>query len=139
MTNRICLMLASACVLGTLACATPSLSANAGKLVTGMTPPGPECDSLGAVIGQGGGTFGGGWISNDQLTQYALNDAMNKAAERGANYLQLSPPQLGGGSGTTTTATEMGFAFKCPPGANRASGAAVPASGAATSSSPASH
>jgi len=69
------------------------------------------------VVGQGGGTFGGAYISNDHLMEYAMNDARNKAAERGATHIQMSTPQLGGGSGTTTTATVMAFAFKCPQGA----------------------
>jgi hypothetical protein len=139
--NSIGLKMASVCVVGALACATPSVSPTAGKLATGTTPPGPECESLGPVIGKGGGTFGGKWISNDQLSQYAINDAMNKATERGANYLQISTPQLGGGNGTTTTATETAFAFKCPPGANPASAASVPApsSDAGPSSPPAAH
>ena len=79
------------------------------------SPPGPECKNLGMVIGQGGGSFGGGLISNDQLMAYALNDAMNKAAERGATHFQASgPPALGGSSGTTTTATVSGVAYQCP-------------------------
>jgi hypothetical protein len=35
-----------------------------------------------------------------------MNDALSKAAARGANTLQITPPQLGGGKGTTSTATE---------------------------------
>jgi hypothetical protein len=105
------------CVLGAAACATPSLSQGGAHVVPITAPPGPECQNLGVVIGKGGGTFGGGWISNDQLSEYAMNDALSKAAAKGATHLQISPPQLGGGNGTTTTATEMGIAFKCPPGA----------------------
>jgi Domain of unknown function (DUF4156) len=108
----------------TAGCATASLS-TAGKNVVPLTnAPGPECENLGTVIGQGGGTFGGAWISNDNLMQYALNDAQNKAAERGATHLQASAPQLGGGSGTTTTATVMGVAYKCPKGTAAPSGTA---------------
>ena len=104
------------CVFLASACATPSLSQGGSRVVPITSPPGPECQNLGVVIGKGGGSFGGGWISNDQLTEYAMNDALSKAAERGATHLQISPPQLGGGGGTTTTATETGIAFKCPPG-----------------------
>jgi hypothetical protein len=104
-------------MLGVAACATPSLSPAGAHVVPITAAPGPECQNLGVVIGQGGGSFGGGWISNDQLTEYAMNDALSKAAAKGATHLQISPPQLGGGSGTTTTATETGIAFKCPPGA----------------------
>ena len=99
-----------------LACATPSLSQGGSHVVPITAAPGPECQNLGVVIGQGGGSFGGGWISNNQLTEYAMNDALSQAAERGATHLEISPPQLGGGGGTTTTATETGIAFKCPPG-----------------------
>ena len=99
-----------------LACSTPSLQAGS-KVVAGMHPPGPECENLGTVIGNGGGSFGGGWISNDQLSQYAINDARNKAAALGANYMEVTTPQLGTGGLSTTTATEMGIAYKCPPSA----------------------
>ena len=76
--------------------------------------PSADCKNLGIVVGQGGGTFGGDFISNDKLTEYAVNDAMNKAATRGATHLQASAPALGGGSGTTTTATVTGVAYQCP-------------------------
>jgi hypothetical protein len=77
-----------------------------------MAPAGPECQNLGTVVGTGGGSFGGGWISNDQLSQYAINDALNKASAKGANYLQLTALQLAGNP--ATTATDVGIAFKCP-------------------------
>ncbi len=104
------------CSVLTVACATPSLTPAGSQVVPVTTAPGPECQNLGVVIGQGGGSFGGGWISNDQLTEYAMNDALSKAAQRGATHLQIGPPQLGGGGGTTTTATETAVAFKCPKG-----------------------
>lgn len=116
-----------AVVLAVAGCATAQLSPEANKVIPVQTPPGPECQNLGAVIGAGGGTFGGGWISNDQLSTYVMNDALNKAAAKGATHLQITPPQLGGGSGTTTTATETGIAFKCP-AATSANDSGTPAS-----------
>jgi hypothetical protein len=65
------------------------------------------------LTGEGGGTFGGKWISNDSLIEYAMNDLRNKAADRGANYVQSDPPQLGNGNGTTTTVTITGTAYRC--------------------------
>nr|APZ78675.1 membrane protein [Cystobacterineae bacterium] len=108
-----------ACVLS--GCATASLSTRGRNVQAIASAPGPECENLGIIFGQGGGTFGGAYISNDQLMEYAMNDAMNKAAERGATHLQVTPPQLGGTQGTTTTATVSAIAFRCPnSGANAA-------------------
>lgn len=96
-----------------LACSTPALHPAAAHVAVTRNPPPPSCTSVAYIVGEGGGTFGGGWISNDQLLEYALNDLRNKAAERGANYVQSDPPQLGNGKGTTTTATITGTAYRC--------------------------
>lgn len=109
------------------ACSTAQLNPNAAQVRLENAAPPSTCTNLGMVVGQGGGTFGGGWISNDKLVEYATNDARNKAADRGANYLQMNAPQLGGGGGTTTTATLTGIAYRCPD--------SVPATNAATASS----
>ena len=77
-------------------------------------PPAANCVSVKPIVGHGGGTFGGEFISNDDLIEYAFNDLRNQAAEAGANYVQNDPPQLGQGDGTTTTATVSGTAFNCP-------------------------
>jgi hypothetical protein len=63
-------------------------------------------------VGEGGGTLGN-FVSNDQLVEYAMNDLRNKAAAKGATYVQSDPPQLGQGKGTTTTATITGTAYRC--------------------------
>ena len=97
-------------------CATASLSKRGGQVLPLATAPGPECKNLGTVIGSGGGIFGGAYISNENLVQYALNDAMNKTAARGGTHFFAHAPSLGGGDGTTTTATLMAIAYKCPPG-----------------------
>lgn len=77
-------------------------------------PPPQGCVDVGHVTGEGGGTFGGAWISNDSLIEYAMTDMRNKAGDRGANYVQHDPPSLGDGDGTTTTATVSGEAYRCP-------------------------
>jgi hypothetical protein len=99
---------------GMTGCATAALSKAGSRVIPVTQPPNAECKSLGTVIGAGGGTFGGAYISNDQLVEYALNDAMNKAAQRGATHLHPMPPSLGGAEGTTTTATVMAIAYQCP-------------------------
>jgi hypothetical protein len=69
-------------------------------------------------VGEGGG-FGGGWVSNEQLVAYAMQDARNRAAAIGANKVQMGPPQLGvtgssKGGMSTTSATVVGTAYRCP-------------------------
>ncbi|MBS2029294.1 MAG: DUF4156 domain-containing protein [Deltaproteobacteria bacterium] len=82
------------------------------------------CQSLGQVVGEGGGSFGGDLIANDRLVEYATNDARNKAGAMGATHLMLNPPQLGAtANGTTSTATVTGIAYKCPQAAGAATAA----------------
>ena len=94
-------------------CSTEDLSSEGAKVTASRNPPAAGCREVGHVVGHGGGTFGGGFISNDDLIEYALNDLRNKAAEAGGNYVQHDPPTLGEGDGTTTTATISGTAFRC--------------------------
>jgi hypothetical protein len=98
----------------TTACMTTSELTGAGaRVVTIYNPPTGQCQMLGTVTGQGGGAFGGAYISNDDLINYAMNDMRNKAAAMGATHVQSSPPQLGQADGTTTTATVIGTAYWC--------------------------
>jgi hypothetical protein len=96
-----------------LACSTPALSPQGAHVAVTRNAPPPSCSPVGYLVGEGGGTFGGKWISNDQLIDYAMNDLRNKAANQGANYVQSDPPQLGNGNGTTTTVTVTGTAYRC--------------------------
>ena len=107
---RTCLAASAAC---SFACSVPSLSPAGARVAVARTAPPDGCSAVGYLVGEGGGTFGGGAIANDQLIEYAMNDLRNKAAERGANYVQSDPPQLGQGKGTTTTATVTGTAYRC--------------------------
>ncbi|WP_169927687.1 DUF4156 domain-containing protein [Labilithrix luteola] len=106
--------LASLASLVTVAgCSTSALSPKGAQVAATRNPPTRDCAALKYIVGQGGGTFGGAYISNDDLVEYAMNDLRNKAADLGANYVQHDPPQLGSGSGTTTTVTISGTAYRC--------------------------
>ena len=96
------------------ACSTAGLTSAGARVVASPNPPPAGCVEVKHLAGEGGGTFGGEFISNDDLVEYALNDLRNRAAEAGANYVQHDPPTLGSGDGTTTTATISGTAFTCP-------------------------
>jgi len=106
-------MLAGA-ALALSACSTASLSTEGAKVAASRNSAPPSCAPAGYLTGKGGGTFGGAYISNEQLIEYALNDLRNQAAELGANYVQSDPPQLGSGNGTTTSVTITGTAYRCP-------------------------
>lgn len=95
-------------------CATAALSPAGAKVAAGRTAPPPDCQPVGYLTGKGGGAFGGSWVSNEDLIEYALNDLRNKAADKGATYVHHDPPQLGSSEGTTTSVTITGTAYKCP-------------------------
>lgn len=91
------------------------------------------CETLGVVIGRGGGLTGA--YSKPRVNQEsAENDALNEAAELGATHLLLHPeevaqgdghqptekdtePAMAHGYGTGSTVTVAGTAYKCAPGA----------------------
>ncbi len=113
----------AALAVALLACRTADLSGKGAEVVTSQSAPVDSgfdpstCTHLGFVVGSGGGAFGGGWISNESLVNYAMNDLRNKAAEKGANFVQHDAPQMGVSgdkNGTsTTTATVSGNAYAC--------------------------
>jgi len=100
-------------VFGT-GCSTAALSPAGARVVATRNPPTPDCVSLKYLVGKGGGTFGGAYVANEDLVEYAMNDLRNEAAQLGANYVQHDPPQMGHGGGTTTTVTISGTAYRCP-------------------------
>jgi hypothetical protein len=110
----------SLCLVAVIAaaCSTAELSQNGGKVEVVNALDRKGCTNLGPVAGKGGGSFGGAYISDEKLIEYATNDIRNNAAERGANVLVMGTHQMGNTSGqyggTTSTATISGIAYKCP-------------------------
>jgi hypothetical protein len=108
------------------ACAATGLSPAGSKVVPVTAQPSAQCQTLGQVIGHGGGFWTGGMTTNENLAISAVHDANNKAAEMGATHLQTNPPQFAAsGQGTTTSATVTGVAYKCPPGSGAPADSAV--------------
>ncbi len=102
-------------VLGIVSgCKTASLTEQGARVAPTRDALPPECKTLGLVTATGGGTFGGGMVSNEKLIEYAMNDLRNKAAKLGATHVRHDEPQLGQGDGTTTTVTLTGTAYNCP-------------------------
>jgi hypothetical protein len=118
---------------GTLGCGTYNqLTPGAQAVRVATSRPQGNCQSLGTVTGKGGGSTGG-YVSNEKLIEYALNDARNQAAALGATDVVYSGPALGGNEGTTTSAMVTGEALKCEGGTGRELAiAAAPAPTAAT-------
>lgn len=106
-----------------MGCKTAQLSGGGAQVATSSAAPvdsgwdPSQCESLGYVVGRGGGSFGGGWISNEALIEYAMNDLRNKTAALGGNVVQHDTPTMGQAASdngsTTTTATVSGTAYKC--------------------------
>ncbi len=114
--------------LASLGCKADQLTSHGTAVVLLYDEP-AGCENLGVVIGRGGGMTGA--YSKPKVNQEsAENDARNKAAERGATHLLLHPeevdqgdgrgpdyqdtePPLAHGSGTGSTVTVAGTAFKC--------------------------
>ncbi|MCB9585303.1 MAG: DUF4156 domain-containing protein [Polyangiaceae bacterium] len=118
-------LLLSVAALALGGCSTASLTAEGAKVAPTRDPLPESCQNVGLVTGKGGGTFGGGMVSNEDLIEYAMNDIRNKTAELGGTHVRTDPPQLGSGDGTTTSVTITGTAYKCPGAAGAASGVRV--------------
>jgi hypothetical protein len=110
-------------LLSATGCRTAGLSPSGAQVATSQSAPldsgwdPASCRSLGYVVGRGGGSFSGGWLTNEDLIAYAMNDLRNRAANLGANFIQHDSPtmgQAGNNNGTTTTtATISGTAYIC--------------------------
>jgi len=68
-----------------------------------------QCTEKGTVIGSEGSWYSFWFISNKALTDGALNDIKNQAAQRDANTVDLYAPKSFG-----TSVTLMGNAYHCP-------------------------
>jgi hypothetical protein len=97
-----------------LACATASPSPEAQRVIPVDGVPGPLCDNLGTVIGE---SQPHGWGSGDttaeQLVAEATAEAMQRAAQRGATHIFLSPVTMQEKNGAPFQATRTGVAFRC--------------------------
>ena len=115
-----------------VACKASQLTTNAGNIVMLYDEP-AGCENLGVVIGRGGGLTGA-YSKPSVIRESAENEARNRAAEKGATHLLLHPealaqgdgsapdeqdtaPAMAHGSGTGSTVTVAGTAFKCALGA----------------------
>lgn len=108
-------------VLG--ACSSTPLKPTANKVIVSEIPPiGGNCKLLGQITGHEGNFVSGEWTSNEELEKGALNDLKNKAADMGANYLEILTTRQGGtgafgavvGFNDETTVTNSANAYKCP-------------------------
>jgi hypothetical protein len=117
------LFIAAVATLG--ACTYAQLGAR-GQQVQFVDAAPRGCQNLGPVVGKGGGG-GGSFVRNENLVEYAINDARNKAGDRGATHLTYSAPALGASGGqygsAVTSATVTGIAYRCGEGAALPSGA----------------
>lgn len=106
----------AALALALAGCGTYQDLTPGARSVTATTArPSNSCKSLGSLTGKGGGASGG-YVSNESLIEYAINDLRNQAAELGATHVVYSSPTMGGNAGTTTSAMVMGEALRCEPG-----------------------
>lgn len=109
-------------------CKSTELHTNANAIVMLYDEP-AGCENLGVVIGRGGGMTGA-YQKPSAIRESAENQARNFAAERGATHLLLHPeelaqgdgrgpeendtaPAMAHGSGTGSTLTVAGTAYKC--------------------------
>ncbi|MCO5143279.1 MAG: DUF4156 domain-containing protein [Oligoflexia bacterium] len=98
-------------------CSTAELSSKGSSVEIVSEISKQNCKNIGPVFGKGGGSFGGAWISDEKLMEYAYNDLRNKAAEKGATHVVSQGHQMGQTTGqyggSTSTATISGVAYRC--------------------------
>ena len=117
-----------ALVTGLSGCKASQLTADGTRVVLLYDEP-AGCENLGVVIGRGGG-MAGAYSKPTANRDAAENDARNQAAARGATHLLLHPeevaqgdgrgpdyqdtqPAMAHGSGTGSTVTVAGSAYRC--------------------------
>lgn len=78
-----------------LACAAIPLHPNAHRVIATKSPAPKGCKFLGAIVGSQGDFLSGGFTSNKNMAEGAMNDLRNKAAQMNANYVQLETDRAG--------------------------------------------
>ncbi|WP_131783507.1 DUF4156 domain-containing protein [Legionella gresilensis] len=113
-------------------CAAIPAEPQAVRGVIVSTKAAPQgCKYVGQVVGNQGNFFTGGFTSNRNLEEGAMNDLKNKAVRLGANYIQLITNRAGvtgsmsgfsaqsngymSGSSQQTNVTNLGNAYICSP------------------------
>ncbi len=111
-------------------CASIQMEPQATRIIASPNPAPKGCKYLGQVVGNQGNFFTGGFTSNRNLEEGAMNDLRNKASKLGANYIQLVTNRAGvtgsmngslghqggymSGSSEQTNVTNLGNAYLCP-------------------------
>lgn len=108
-------------------CASIPADPQAARIIASPNPAPKGCKYLGQVVGNQGNFFTGGFTSNRNLEEGAMNDLRNKAARLGANYVQIVSNRAGvtgsmsgshgymSGSTEQTNVTNLGNAYLCAP------------------------
>jgi hypothetical protein len=117
MFKKICTLAAIA--FAVVGCQSTTLSPQAQRVVLSPNQPPHGCKYVSALTGNQGNFFTGGFTSNKNLEQGAMNDLRNQAANLGANYVQMLSNRSGvtGGSGggqQQTNVVYTGNAYNCP-------------------------
>ena len=105
-----------------LSCSATGIRPGAEKIIVTHTIAPKSCKFLGQILGEQGGALTGGWTSNKNLAQGAMNDMRNHALDLGANYVVLEESKAGNTSsgniwhtsGQQTDVTQVGNAYRCP-------------------------
>ncbi len=114
-------------------CAATSLESGAARVVVSPQVAPKVCKFKGTVVGNQGNSFTGGFTTNRNLEEGAMNDIKNRAFKLGANYVYLIVNRAGltgtmqsnsynsnaalmsGSSVHQTNVTNLGAAYACPP------------------------
>ncbi len=103
-------------------CSSIPVQPQAAGIMVSPNPAPKSCKYVGQVVGNQGDFFTGGFTSNKNLEQGAMNDLRNQASKQGANYVQLVTNRAGvtgsfgyyGGNSQETNVTNTGNAYRCP-------------------------
>ncbi|RWR00943.1 hypothetical protein ED28_15955 [[Pantoea] beijingensis] len=102
-------------------CSANSLSHAAKNIRVATSEPPASCHFLGVVTGSQGNFLTGGWTSNKNLEQGALNELRNETAKLGGDVVSLITNRAGttgsaysgSGSSQETNVVMTGNAWRC--------------------------
>lgn len=100
-------------IFGVVGCAAKQLDVRGSQVQVVYEKPEGNCRKIGDVVGSQGNWLTGGYTSNKNLAQGALNDMRNQAGQMNGSHVWIHQQEMNTTGLSTTNSIVMGTVYKC--------------------------